>query len=144
MPDAAVELHQFGVHGERGALPARRDLLFQLGQPFGVARTFVRREVRRGSQYQGIILDPPKYGRGPDGEGWPFGRPVWVSEIYAVLAAVPLVAYVEEVTVHTDDAGRVLTDDAGLVTGVALDADELVDATTDGLAVWDTAGDRHG
>jgi 23S rRNA (cytosine1962-C5)-methyltransferase len=34
------------------------------------ARKYVRREVRRGSQYEGIILDPPKYGRGPDGEVW--------------------------------------------------------------------------
>ena len=31
---------------------------------------FVRREVRRGNKYQGIILDPPAYGRGPDGEKW--------------------------------------------------------------------------
>jgi 23S rRNA (cytosine1962-C5)-methyltransferase len=34
------------------------------------ARRYVQREVRRGSQYEGIILDPPKYGRGPDGEVW--------------------------------------------------------------------------
>ena len=34
------------------------------------ARKYVQREVRRGSQYEGIILDPPKYGRGPDGEVW--------------------------------------------------------------------------
>jgi len=31
---------------------------------------FVRREVRRGSMYNGIVLDPPAYGRGPDGEKW--------------------------------------------------------------------------
>jgi 23S rRNA (cytosine1962-C5)-methyltransferase len=31
---------------------------------------FVRREVRRGNQYNGLILDPPAYGRGPDGEKW--------------------------------------------------------------------------
>jgi 23S rRNA (cytosine1962-C5)-methyltransferase len=31
---------------------------------------YVRREVKRGNQYQGIILDPPAYGRGPDGEKW--------------------------------------------------------------------------
>lgn len=31
---------------------------------------FVRREVRRGNTYNGIILDPPAYGRGPDGEKW--------------------------------------------------------------------------
>jgi 23S rRNA (cytosine1962-C5)-methyltransferase len=34
------------------------------------ARKYVQREVRRGSKYEGIILDPPKYGRGPDGEVW--------------------------------------------------------------------------
>jgi 23S rRNA (cytosine1962-C5)-methyltransferase len=34
------------------------------------ARAYVRREERRGSRYQGIILDPPKYGRGPGGEVW--------------------------------------------------------------------------
>lgn len=31
---------------------------------------FVRREVRRGNTYQGIILDPPSYGRGPNKEIW--------------------------------------------------------------------------
>jgi 23S rRNA (cytosine1962-C5)-methyltransferase len=34
------------------------------------AMKFVHREVRRGSVYQGIILDPPAYGRGPEGEKW--------------------------------------------------------------------------
>jgi 23S rRNA (cytosine1962-C5)-methyltransferase len=34
------------------------------------ARKYVQREVRRGSKYDGIILDPPKYGRGPGGEVW--------------------------------------------------------------------------
>ena len=31
---------------------------------------FVERENRRGSRYDGIILDPPKFGRGPKGEVW--------------------------------------------------------------------------
>lgn len=31
---------------------------------------FVEREIRRGSRYDGIILDPPSYGRGPKGEIW--------------------------------------------------------------------------
>lgn len=31
---------------------------------------FVEREIRRGSQYDGIIMDPPSYGRGPKGEIW--------------------------------------------------------------------------
>lgn len=34
------------------------------------ALKFVRREVRRGKRYNGIILDPPSYGRGADGEKW--------------------------------------------------------------------------
>jgi 23S rRNA (cytosine1962-C5)-methyltransferase len=34
------------------------------------ARRYVQREVRRGSRYDGVILDPPKYGRGPTGEVW--------------------------------------------------------------------------
>jgi len=31
---------------------------------------FVQREARRGAKYDGIILDPPKFGRGPKGEVW--------------------------------------------------------------------------
>ena len=34
------------------------------------ALKFVNREVRRGNRYNGIILDPPAYGRGADGEKW--------------------------------------------------------------------------
>ncbi|MBR6238301.1 MAG: class I SAM-dependent methyltransferase [Lachnospiraceae bacterium] len=31
---------------------------------------FVEREIRRGNKYDGIIMDPPSYGRGPKGETW--------------------------------------------------------------------------
>jgi 23S rRNA (cytosine1962-C5)-methyltransferase len=31
---------------------------------------FVRREIRRGNKYDAIIMDPPSYGRGPNGEMW--------------------------------------------------------------------------
>ncbi|MBA3836945.1 MAG: SAM-dependent methyltransferase, partial [Zymomonas sp.] len=34
------------------------------------AAKFTAREVRRGRRYDGIFLDPPKFGRGPDGEVW--------------------------------------------------------------------------
>jgi 23S rRNA (cytosine1962-C5)-methyltransferase len=34
------------------------------------AAKFTAREVRRGKRYDGIILDPPKFGRGPEGEIW--------------------------------------------------------------------------
>ena len=31
---------------------------------------FVKREVKRGNKYNGILMDPPPYGRGPEGEKW--------------------------------------------------------------------------
>ncbi len=34
------------------------------------AMTYVKREVKRGKKYHGIILDPPAYGHGPNGESW--------------------------------------------------------------------------
>lgn len=36
------------------------------------ALAFARREARRGTRYQGILLDPPHHGRGPKGEKWQF------------------------------------------------------------------------
>jgi 23S rRNA (cytosine1962-C5)-methyltransferase len=38
------------------------------------ARKFAERDVRRGRRYDGILLDPPKYGRGPKGEVWDLFR----------------------------------------------------------------------
>lgn len=38
------------------------------------AMRFVKREARRGRRYDGIIMDPPKYGRGPKGEIWRIER----------------------------------------------------------------------
>jgi 23S rRNA G2069 N7-methylase RlmK/C1962 C5-methylase RlmI len=36
------------------------------------AMKFVEREIRRGSKYDAIVLDPPKFGRGPKNETWRF------------------------------------------------------------------------
>lgn len=38
---------------------------------------FVEREIRRGTKYQGIIMDPPSYGRGSKGEVWQFERDLY-------------------------------------------------------------------
>jgi 23S rRNA (cytosine1962-C5)-methyltransferase len=56
------------------------------------ALKFVQREIRRGVKYQGIILDPPKFGRGPKGEVWEFFKmlPYLLQEIKPVLAPKPL------------------------------------------------------
>ena len=52
------------------------------------ALKFLRREVRRGRRYHGVILDPPKYGRGPDGEVWDLARdlPELIALARALLA----------------------------------------------------------
>ena len=49
---------------------------------------FVQREVRRGNTYDGIILDPPSYGRGPNGELWKLEQslPILLSEIVKILS----------------------------------------------------------
>ena len=53
------------------------------------AGKFVAREVRRGRRYDGIILDPPKYGRGPAGEVWKLeeGLPGLVADCRKLLDA---------------------------------------------------------
>ena len=38
---------------------------------------FVEREIRRGNKYDGIIMDPPSYGRGPKGETWKIEENIW-------------------------------------------------------------------
>ncbi len=53
------------------------------------AMKFVRREARRGNKYQGIILDPPAYGHGPDGEKWKLDECIFemLSHVSEILAA---------------------------------------------------------
>jgi 23S rRNA (cytosine1962-C5)-methyltransferase len=40
------------------------------------AMRFIKRESKRGKKYHGIIMDPPSYGRGPDGEKWVFEQQI--------------------------------------------------------------------
>jgi 23S rRNA (cytosine1962-C5)-methyltransferase len=53
---------------------------------------FVRREQRRGRQYEGIIMDPPTYGRGPSGEIWKIEDELYglLKECVSLLAPQPL------------------------------------------------------
>ncbi len=53
------------------------------------AAKFAAREVRRGRRYDGIILDPPKFGRGPNGETWRLeeGLPGLVADCRRLLDA---------------------------------------------------------
>ena len=52
---------------------------------------FVAREIRRGSHYDGILLDPPKFGRGPSGQVWEFHQslPVLLSHCRKLLSPDP-------------------------------------------------------
>jgi len=56
------------------------------------ADKFVRREARRGSQYEGILLDPPKFGRGPEGQVWEFfeSLPALLQVCRSLLSDQPL------------------------------------------------------
>jgi 23S rRNA (cytosine1962-C5)-methyltransferase len=56
------------------------------------ALTFVRREARRGNRYEALLLDPPRFGRGPKGEVWKLddSLPELLSECRHLLSASPL------------------------------------------------------
>lgn len=56
------------------------------------ALKFVQREARRSAKYDGIILDPPKFGRGPKGEVWEVYQslPMLLEACRAVLSETPL------------------------------------------------------
>src|SRR5580692_9967067 len=56
------------------------------------ASSFVAREVRRGRTYDGLILDPPRFGRGPKGELWKAEEslPALLGQCRKLLSAAPL------------------------------------------------------
>ncbi len=53
---------------------------------------FVQRELRRGNTYDGILMDPPSYGRGPGGEVWKLEEQIYplVQECVKLLSDKPL------------------------------------------------------
>ena len=56
------------------------------------AMKFVERELRRGSKYDAIVLDPPKFGRGPKNETWRFETdyPKLLEHVRALMSDKPL------------------------------------------------------
>ena len=56
------------------------------------ALRFVQREIRRGNRYDGILMDPPSYGRGPSGEVWKLENELYglVDTCAQVLSERPL------------------------------------------------------
>lgn len=53
---------------------------------------FVEREIRRGSRYDAIIMDPPSYGRGPNGEVWKIEESIFpfLTRVSKLLSDAPL------------------------------------------------------
>jgi|SRR5215471_582711 len=58
------------------------------------ALIFVRREARRGNQYDAMVIDPPRFGRGPDDEIWKLedSLPELLNECGKILSASPVFA----------------------------------------------------
>ena len=92
---------------------------------------FVQRELRRGNTYDGIIMDPPSYGRGPGGEIWKLEEQLYslLTLCSGLLSDTPLffmlnsyttglspavMAYLLGVTAAPGRGGRVWADEIGL------------------------------
>ena len=72
------------------------------------------------------FLDP--HTGGGDGRGWPFGRDVFASELYAVIDRLPEVDYVTTLSLAATPADRVVRRADGKLIGVSLQPHELVRA----------------
>lgn len=92
---------------------------------------FVEREIRRGNHYDGIIMDPPSYGRGPKGEIWKIEEKIFplVNLCTQILSKDPLfflinsyttglqpavLSYMMELAIVKQFGGRVTADEIGL------------------------------
>ncbi len=94
-------------------------------------KKFVEREIRRGVRYDGVVMDPPSYGRGPGGEVWKLEDSIF--ELAALCAGVlsdepeffllnsyttglspSVMQYILSLTVGKTRGGRVTADEIGL------------------------------
>ena len=91
---------------------------------------FAEREIRRGKKYDGIIMDPPSYGRGPSGEIWKLEENLWpfVEMVSRLLSDEPLFFLINSYT----------TGLAPSVLGYLLH--ELVAVKFGGKCSWDELG----
>lgn len=75
---------------------------------------FCEREVKRGVKYDGVIMDPPVYGHGPDGRAWDFNRdfPKLLGTVAKIISPNPLFILVNTyaVSVSSIMLGNMLTD----------------------------------
>jgi 23S rRNA (cytosine1962-C5)-methyltransferase len=64
---------------------------------------FTTREIKRGVKYDGVIMDPPVYGHGPNGEKWSFNKdfPNLLDNVSKILSNDPLFVIVNAYAVST-------------------------------------------
>ena len=100
------------------------------------ALKFVQREARRGNAYQGILMDPPSYGRGPGGEVWKLENELFglVSACEKVLAEDALFMLINSYTTGLQPAvlSNMLAMTAAKTRGGTVRADEIVLPVTEG------------
>lgn len=94
-------------------------------------KKFVERELRRGVRYDGIIMDPPSYGRGPGGEVWKLEDSIFelvtlcakalseqpeffILNSYTTGLSPSVMAYILSLTVGKKHNGQVTADEIGL------------------------------
>jgi len=94
-------------------------------------KKFVEREIRRGNKYDGIIMDPPSYGRGPKGEIWKIEDSIYdfikltadivkedalfyLINSYTTGLAPAVLTYMIETEIKSRFGGRVFSDELGL------------------------------
>ncbi len=99
-------------------------------------KKFIEREIRRGNKYDGIIMDPPSYGRGPTGEVWKIEEAIddFVFLTKQVLSDTPLFFLLNSYTTGLSASTMKYITDTRLLSGFAghSEADEL------GLPVMET------
>lgn len=88
------------------------------------ALKFVRREARRGAQYDGIVMDPPAFGRGTQGQVWQFNEsfPDLLAACREILSPKPLFFLITTYDIRASALmlanclGDVLSDHSGSIT----------------------------
>lgn len=97
---------------------------------------FVQREQRRGNAYDGILMDPPSFGRGPGGEVWKLEDELFslVKECAGVLSEAPLFFLISSYTTGLQPAvlNNMLTMNVAKAHGGLVAADEIVLPVTAG------------
>ena len=101
---------------------------------------FVEREIRRGNKYDGIIMDPPSYGRGPKGEIWKIEESVFpfIELCSKILSDDPLFFLINSYTTGLQPAVLNYMINTAIVSkfGGHVEADEIgVNVSSNGLVL---------